>query len=418
MKATIVTVGDEILIGQIIDTNSGIIAKFLDKIGISVHEMISITDDKQHILKTLNILQNQVDVVIITGGLGPTKDDITKKTLCEYFEDTLVVNVKVLDHVTEMIESLFKRPITQMNKDQALVPSKCEVLFNTVGTAPGMWMQKENTVFISLPGVPYEMKYIMANEVIPKLIAQYERPFIVHKTILTYGVGESLLAERIESVEDNLPEFIKLAYLPSPGRVRLRFSAKGKNEEILHLEIKNQVEKLKLLISDCIVGFDEDETIEVVLGNLLKEKNLTIATAESCTGGKIASKITAVPGSSNYFKGSIVAYDSQVKINVLGVSPELINQYSVVSKQVAEAMALQCQKLLNTNFAIATTGNAGPVKGDSNAEVGTVYIAVATPNGVFSEEFNFGQPREKVIDRTVNKAFEMIYKEILKNYQN
>lgn len=418
MKATIVTVGDEILIGQIIDTNSGIIAKFLDKIGISVHEMISITDDKQHILKTLNILQNQVDVVIITGGLGPTKDDITKKTLCEYFDDTLVINVKVLDHVTEMIESLFKRPITQMNKDQALVPSKCEVLFNTVGTAPGMWMQKENTVFISLPGVPYEMKYIMANEVIPKLIAQYERPFIVHKTILTYGVGESLLAERIESVEDNLPEFIKLAYLPSPGRVRLRFSAKGKNEEILHLEIKNQVEKLKLLISDCIVGFDEDETIEVVLGNLLKEKNFTIATAESCTGGKIASKITAVPGSSNYFKGSIVAYDSQVKINVLGVSPELINQYSVVSKQVAEAMALQCQKLLNTNFAIATTGNAGPVKGDSNAEVGTVYIAVATPNGVFSEEFNFGQPREKVIDRTVNKAFEMIYKEILKNYQN
>ena len=418
MKATIVTVGDEILIGQIIDTNSGIIAKFLDKIGISVHEMISITDDKQHILKTLNILQNQVDVVIITGGLGPTKDDITKKTLCEYFEDTLVINVKVLDHVTEMIESLFKRPITQMNKDQALVPSKCEVLFNTVGTAPGMWMQKENTVFISLPGVPYEMKYIMANEVIPKLIAQYERPFIVHKTILTYGVGESLLAERIESVEDNLPEFIKLAYLPSPGRVRLRFSAKGKNEEILHLEIKNQVEKLKLLISDCIVGFDEDETIEVVLGNLLKEKNLTIATAESCTGGKIASKITAVSGASNYFKGSIVAYDSQVKINVLGVSPELINQYSVVSKQVAEAMALQCQKLLNTNFAIATTGNAGPVKGDSNAEVGTVYIAVATPNGVFSEEFNFGQPREKVIDRTVNKAFEMIYKEILKNYQN
>ena len=418
MKATIVTVGDEILIGQIIDTNSGIIAKFLDKIGISVHEMISITDDKQHILKTLNKLQNQVDVVIITGGLGPTKDDITKKTLCEYFEDTLVINVKVLDHVTEMIESLFKRPITQMNKDQALVPSKCEVLFNTVGTAPGMWMQKENTVFISLPGVPYEMKYIMTNEVIPKLIAQFERPFIVHKTILTYGVGESLLAERIESVEDNLPEFIKLAYLPSPGRVRLRFSAKGKNEEILHLEIKNQVEKLKILISDCIVGFDEDETIEVVLGNLLKEKNLTIATAESCTGGKIASKITAVSGASNYFKGSIVAYDSQVKINVLGVSPELINQYSVVSKQVAEAMALQCQKLLNTNFAIATTGNAGPVKGDSNAEVGTVYIAVATPNGVFSEEFNFGQPREKVIDRTVNKAFEMIYKEILKNYQN
>ena len=416
MKATIVTVGDEILIGQIVDTNSGVIAKYLDKIGIGVHEMLSITDDKQHILKTLSSLQNNADVVIITGGLGPTKDDITKKTLCEYFEDELVIDNKVLAHVTQLIEQYFKRAITQINKDQALVPSKCEVLFNQVGTAPGMWLQKENTVFISLPGVPYEMKYLMENEVIPKLIAKYERPFIIHKTILTYGVGESLLAERIETWEDNLPECIKLAYLPSPGRVRLRLSARGTDENVLQTEIKTQVEKLQVFISDCIVGFEEDETIEVILGKLLTEKKRTISTAESCTGGKIASVITSISGSSNYFKGSIVSYATEAKINVLGVSQEIIDEFSVVSKQVAEAMASQVKKIFQSDFAIATTGNAGPNKGDADAEVGTVFIAIATPKGVFSEEFNFGQPREKVIDRAVNKGLEIIYKEILKNY--
>lgn len=415
MKATIVTVGDEILIGQIVDTNSSFIAKSLDKIGIEVYEMLSITDDKQHILNTLSVLQNKVDVVIVTGGLGPTKDDITKKTFCEYFEDELVSDAKVLAHVTQLIEGFFKRPITQINKDQALVPSKCEVLFNQVGTAPGMWMEKENTVFISLPGVPFEMKYLIENEVVPKLIAKFERPYIIHKTILTYGVGESLLAERIETWEDNLPEFIKLAYLPSPGRVRLRLSARGTNEDKLHLGIKEQIEKLQLIISDCIVGFDDGETIEVVLGKLLTEKKLTIATAESCTGGKIAATLTSVSGSSNYFKGSIVSYATEVKENILGISPEIIREYSVVSAAVAEAMALKVQKLLNTDYAISTTGNAGPNKGEADAEVGTVFIAIATPSGVFSEEFNFGQPREKVIDRAVIKGLEIIYKEIAKN---
>lgn len=416
MKATIVTVGDEILIGQIIDTNSGVIAKSLDKIGIGVHEMLSITDDKQHILKTLSTLQNKVDLVVITGGLGPTKDDITKKTLCEYFDDELVSDDKVLAHVTQIIEGFFKRPITQLNIDQALVPSKCEVLFNQVGTAPGMWMQKENTVFISLPGVPYEMKYLMENEVIPKLVAKFERPFIIHKTLLTYGVGESLLAERIENWEDNLPEIIKLAYLPSPGRVRLRLSARGKDEAILQNELKSQIEKLQPLISDCLVGFEEDESIEVVLGRLLTEKKLTIATAESCTGGKIASKITSVSGSSAYFKGSIVSYATEIKVNVLGISEEIINKYSVVSAEVVQEMALKSQQIFKTDFTIATTGNAGPDKGDSEAEIGTVFIALATPKGVLCEEFQFGQPREKVIDRAVNKAFEIIYKEISKNY--
>jgi nicotinamide-nucleotide amidase len=416
MKAAIVTVGDEILIGQIIDTNSGIIAKSLDKIGIGVHEMISITDDRQHILKTLDAFQNQVDLVVITGGLGPTKDDITKKTLCEYFDDKLIIDEIVLAHVTQLIEGFFKRPITQINKDQALVPSQCQVLFNQVGTAPGMWMEKEKTVFISLPGVPYEMKYLMEHQVIPKLIAKFERPFIIHKTILTYGVGESLLSERIELWEDNLPEFVKLAYLPSPGKVRLRLSARGTDEKKLRDEIKSQVEKLQLIIADCIVGFEEEETIEIVVGKLLAERQLTVATAESCTGGKIATLLTAVAGSSAYFKGSIVSYATETKVNILGVSQDVINEFSVVSKQVVEEMALKVQELMQTDFAIATTGNAGPSKGDADAEVGTVFIAIATPNGVYSEEFNFGQPREKVINRAVSKGLEMIYKEISKNY--
>ncbi len=233
MKATIITIGDEILIGQIVDTNSAFIAKSLDRIGVEVCEMISVSDDKRHILDTFIKLQNKTDLVIITGGLGPTKDDITKKTFCDYFEDELVVNDVVLEHVTQLIEGFYKRPITQINKDQALVPSRCTVLHNQVGTAPGMWMKKENTVFISLPGVPFEMKYLVENEIIPKVVREFKRPYILHKTILTYGQGESLVSERIESWENNLPEFIKLAYLPNPGSVRLRLSARGIEKEIL-----------------------------------------------------------------------------------------------------------------------------------------------------------------------------------------
>jgi nicotinamide-nucleotide amidase len=278
-----------------------------------------------------------------------------------------------------------------------------------------MWMERNGTVFISLPGVPYEMKYLMENEVIPRLINRFDRPYIVHKTILTYGVGESLLAERIESWENALPEFIKLAYLPSPGRVRLRLSAMGIDEFVLHREIKIQVEKLELIIKNDIVGYDDEETLEVVLGQLLTEKGLTIGTAESCTGGSVAATITSVPGSSAYFKGSIVSYATETKINLLGIPSEIIEKHSVVSTEVAEEMASRVQKILGVDYAIATTGNAGPAKGDSDAGVGTVFIAIATPEGIYSEEFNFGQPREKVIDRAVNKALEKIYKEILKN---
>lgn len=415
MKATIVTIGDEILIGQIVDTNSGYIAKSLDKIGVEINEMISISDNKQHILDTFSQLQNKVDLVIITGGLGPTKDDITKHTFCEYFEDTLVINQQVENHVIDLIERVMQRPASQMNKDQALVPSKCTILHNQMGTAPGMWMKKENTVYISLPGVPYEMKYLVENEIIPKIIKEYKRPYILHKTILTYGQGESLVAERIENWENNLPECIKLAYLPSPGRVRLRLSARGTDKEFLLQLIDENVLQLSKIIGDIIVGFEEDETIEVVIGKNLTQQKKTIATAESCTGGKIAQVLTAVAGASNYFKGSVVSYATQTKIDVLGISETLIEKHTVVSAEVAKAMALSIQKIMKSDYAIATTGNAGPSIGDSNAEIGTVFIALATPNNVIVEKFNFGQPREKVIDRAVIKGLEMLQKEILKN---
>lgn len=417
MKAAIVTIGDEILIGQIVDTNSGYMAKALDKIGIEITEMLSISDDKTHILDTFANLQNKVDLVLITGGLGPTKDDITKKTFCDYFEDELVVNQEVLAHVTQIIEGFYKRPISQMNRDQALVPSKCTILTNANGTAPGMWMKKENTVYISLPGVPYEMKDIVDNVIVPKIIREYKRPFIIHQTVLTYGQGESMVAERIEEWENNLPEFIKLAYLPSPGRVRLRLSARGTIEELLKTVLADQIKQLTAIIGDIIVGFDDSDTIEVVLGRILTEKGKTLATAESCTGGKIAQRITSVAGASAYFKGSVVSYSESVKTDILKVSKETIAKHSVVSEEVASEMAMNVQKLMNVDYAIAVTGNAGPTKDATDEEVGTVIIALATPEQILVEKFNFGQPREKVIDRAVNKCFEMLQKEILKNVQ-
>ena len=414
MKATIVTIGDEILIGQIVDTNSGYIAKALDKIGVQTTEMLSISDDKNHILDTFASLQDKVDLVIITGGLGPTKDDITKKTFCNYFEDVFVRNQEVEDHIVALFTKLNFIP-TQINKDQALLPSKALVLKNNYGTAAGMWMKKGKTVFVSMPGVPYEMKGIVNEELLPKIISEYKRPYIIHKTILTYGQGESMVAERIENWENNLPEYIKLAYLPSPGRVRLRLTARGENEEVLQKAIQENIQSLTTIIGDIIVGFDEDETIEVIIGRLLRQQGKTIATAESCTGGKIAQILTSVAGASNYFRGSVVSYATDTKISVLGVSAQTIEKYTVVSAAVASEMALGIQKLMKADYAIATTGNAGPSKGDADAEVGTVFIALATPTTVFTSAFNFGQPRDKVIDRTTNKALEILQKEILKN---
>ncbi len=414
MFAEIITIGDEILIGQIVDTNSAFIAKELNKIGVSIFQITSVQDEKTHILNALSEAEERAEIIIITGGLGPTKDDITKHTICEYFQDTLIQNDAVLAHVEALFKKYINAPISDVNKRQALVPSRSEVLMNDFGTAPGMWLEKDQKVFISLPGVPYEMKALIQDKVLPKIQQKFHRPYILHKTLLTYGVGESALAARIEDWENNLPSFIKLAYLPNLGKVRLRLTAKGDDKSFIEDKVADQVNKLYGIIGDIIYGVENDESIENVIGKMLIEKNKTLAFAESCTGGKLAERITVIPGASSYFKGGIVSYATQTKIDILEVSSEIIDKYSVVSAEVAEAMARNVKKKLKSDFAIATTGNAGPTKGDSDAEVGQVYIGIATPDTVFSLGFNMGNHRGKVVNKTVNKAFELLQKEIIK----
>ncbi|MGJ8715480.1 MAG: competence/damage-inducible protein A [Maribacter stanieri] len=415
MLAEIITIGDEILIGQVIDTNSAFIAKELNKIGVSVYQITSIQDERVHLLNAFKEASDRVDVVLITGGLGPTKDDITKHTLCEYFNDELVENAEVLAHVEELFAKYISNtPISDINRMQALVPSKAEVLHNANGTAPGMLIRQGEVTFISMPGVPFEMKHLMTESVIPKLAAYYKRPHIIHKTIVTYGMGESAIAKRIETWEDELPSNIKLAYLPNLGKVRLRLSAKGSNYDELASAMEAESEKLYPLINDIVFGLEDDESLEEIVAKLLTSKNLTLSTAESFTGGKIAERITSVPGASSYFKGSVVSYATEAKINVLKVPEELVEKYSVVSAEVATAMAKGARELMKTDFAIATTGNAGPTKGDSNAEVGTVFIAIEGTTSHFVQEFQMGSTRERVVEKSVNKAFELLQKEILK----
>ncbi len=415
MFAEIITIGDEILIGQIVDTNSAYICKELNKIGVSVYQITSVQDDKEHILKSLKEAKGNADIILITGGLGPTKDDITKHTICEYFNDHLVQNDEVLLHVETLFKKHISTPLLEVNKQQALVPSRATVLMNKFGTAPGMWIEKNGKVFISMPGVPYEMKALMANEVLPRLQEKYHFPFIFHKTILTYGMGESAIADKIEGWEDSLPSFIKLAYLPNLGRVRLRLSAKGDDKDFIENEVEKQVGLLHPLIGDIIMGYEDENSIEVTIGNLLTEKKQTICTAESCTGGKIAEQFTSNSGASAYFKGSVVSYATEAKVDVLRIPQGIIDKHSVVSLEVAEAMARNVQQIFKTDYAIATTGNAGPTKGDSDADVGTVCIAIATPDKVISGSFHMGNHRTKVINKTMNKSFELLLKEILKN---
>ncbi|QHI38811.1 Nicotinamide-nucleotide amidohydrolase PncC [Kordia antarctica] len=416
MIAEIITIGDEILIGQIVDTNSVFISKALNEIGVSVHQITSIQDDKQHILEALEAAKAKADVVLITGGLGPTKDDITKHTLCEYFEDELIQNTDVLAHIEELFAKyITSSTISTMNRDQALVPSKAQILMNEYGTAPGMWLVKDNTVFISMPGVPYEMRGLMTNHIIPKLQAEFERPFIYHKTILTYGMGESSIAMKIEDWENNLPENVKLAYLPSFGKVRLRLTGKGKDKAQITTAVDEYAQKLYPIIGDIIQGIEGESNIITQIGTLLVAKGHTLAAAESCTGGRVAAEITHESGVSAFFNGSAVVYATQSKIDLLGVSKALIDKHSVVSAEVVEAMAKGAKKVYHSDYAIATTGNAGPSKGNSDAEVGTVFIGIATPSGIISKEFNFGQPREKVVNKAVTKAFQMLLEEILKN---
>ena len=413
MKAELITIGDEILIGQIINTNAVFLAKELNKIGIEIAQITSISDQKEHIIEALDASTKRAEVVILTGGLGPTKDDLTKHTLCEYFNDTLIENEEILAHIEEIFKKYVNTPINNQNRQQALLPSKASIFKNDHGTASGMWFEKKGQVIISLPGVPFEMKSLMNQSVIPQLQKHFTRPFILHKTIMTYGLGESAIAERIEAWENNLPQIIKLAYLPNLGRVRIRLSSVGSNEELLKDAIDSEIEKLLPLINDIFVGFEDETSLELQIKEGFVKQQKTLALAESCTGGEIASRLTQVAGASGYFKGCAVAYHTQSKTDLLGVSEALINKYSVVSKEVASAMAQNARKKFNATVGLSTTGNAGPSKGDSDAEIGTVWIAIATQDKIVTEKFLFGRHRERVIGKSVNKALELLMNQII-----
>ena len=417
MQAEIITIGDEILIGQIVDTNSQWLGQRLNEIGVSVYQITSIQDDKAHILKAIAEAEANVDIIIITGGLGPTKDDITKLTLCEYFDDDLVRNVEIEEHIKQLFAKI-KYKFTEMDLEQAMLPGSSKVLKNELGTASGMWFDKEGKVFVSLPGVPNEMKGLMTSKVLPGLQDQFHLPYILHKTLHTYGLGESRVAQRLGDYEDRLPQFVKLAYLPSYGRVRLRLSARGADLGLLKAGLEAEVQALRELVADILVGEDENDAMEISINKIMSNKGLNLSVAESCTGGNIAKMLTAIPGASKFLTGALVAYSEDVKNNILDIPKNVIDQYSVVSEEVAIEMATRCKKLFGTDYALATTGNAGPTTDKTDKTVGVVYIAVATPDGVFAKEFFFGKPRAKVIERASVKALELLRKEILKNTVN
>lgn len=411
MTAEIITIGDEILIGQIIDSNSAWMAEKLNLAGIKVHQISSISDDETQIINTLDEASARVDLVLMTGGLGPTKDDITKQSLCKYFNTKLVLNEEVFAD----IKALFERrgfPFLKENKSQAELPANCTIIRNHRGTASGMWFEKNNTVFVSMPGVPYEMKHLMETGVIPKLKKEFKLPVIVHRTILTYGYIESELSHLIEEWELNLPKGMKLAYLPSLERLRLRLSIRGNDKLALEKLVAKEEKKLHAIIGDAIFGHEE-ESLQEVVGQLLKKQGKTLATAESCTGGNIARLITEIAGSSEYFRGSVVAYDNNIKEEVLQVGKDDLLQYGAVSKQVVEQMALGVKKIMGTDYAIATSGIAGPGGGTEEKPVGTIWIAVAGPDILFSKKYTFGTERLFNIRRTTSVALNKLRKILL-----
>lgn len=405
MTASIVTIGDEILIGQIIDSNSAYIANELNNIGIELVEIVSISDKKEAIVSTINRLFKVSELIITTGGLGPTNDDITKQTLVDYFNTRLVFNEATYDKIKDLLD---KRgvPVNERNRNQAMVPESCKLLENEQGTAPGMWFIQNNKSLISLPGVPFEMKTLIKDKVVPELKHASDRR-IIHKTVLTQGIPESKLAEQIENWENNLPEQIKLAYLPSPGKVRLRLTARGTDDQALNKLLRKEIEKLQLIIPEAIFGYDS-ESLEEVIGKLLTQNKCSLATAESCTGGTIASMITSVPGSSVYFKGSIVCYSNEVKINQLGVEASLIDKYGAVSEQVVEKMAVNIREIMNTDYSIAVSGVAGPGGGSVEKPVGTTCIAVSSNTRTWVQKYYFGEHRGRNITRSSLTALNML----------
>jgi len=410
MLAEIITIGDELLIGQVIDTNSAWIAEQLNMIGIKVHQITSISDDKNHILTTLHEASERAQLILITGGLGPTKDDITKQTLCQYFETSMVFS----DEAYKNVEKLFYFrgvAVTEINRLQAMVPANCKVIPNPNGTAPCMWFEKDNCIYVSMPGVPFEMKAIMEQEIIPRLLNKLNK-VIIHRTILTEGVGESHLATLIEPWEDSLPEFIKLAYLPQPGMVRLRLTAYGTDRETLQQAINSAEKELYPYAGKYIFGFDDD-TMESVVGQLLRNKRVTLSTAESCTGGNIAHLITSIAGSSDYFKGSIVAYSNEIKEQFLGVSTQILADHGAVSEQTVIAMAEGIRTRFSTDYAIAVSGIAGPGGGTDEKPVGTTWIAVATPTETIARKYMVGDHRGRNIRKASVAALNLLRSKLL-----
>ena len=413
MNATIITIGDEILIGQIVDTNSVSIAKHLNNIGITIARKLSIGDRRDAIIESLTEAMTTTDIVIVTGGLGPTKDDITKHTLAQMFGSELEYNTTEGDHIRALLE---RRgiPFTELNRGQAMLPKCCTVLHNAHGTAPGMWFDTPRVgALISLPGVPFEMEHLMEDEVIPRLKERYSLSSIVHSTLITRGIPESLLAERIEGWEDALPEWLHLAYLPAPNVVRLRLSAYEVDKELAEREIAHQFELLREIIGDNIVGF-EGATLEQHVHRILTERGQTLAIAESCTGGAIASKFTAMAGASNYLLGGVVAYSNEVKESILGVDPVSLECFGAVSEVVALEMAEGVRRITGADYAIATTGIAGPGGGSKHKPVGTVWMAIATPEGSRAVMRNSGTDRGQIISRASAYAIEMLYEELTK----
>ena len=412
--ASIITIGDELLIGQVIDTNSAWMAQELNKAGIWLKRRVAVGDNKEEIIRALDDQSRDTQIILITGGLGPTADDITKPVLCDYFGGRMIVDQPTLEHVKYLFEKVFRRPIIERNLKQAEVPDVCTVLPNARGSAPGMWFEKDGRIFISLPGVPHEMKGLMTNEVLPRLQQHFTMPFIEHRTLLTAGIGESFLAETIKEWEALLPAHLKLAYLPNYGMVRLRITGSGSNKEQLDKELDTEFAKLKVLVKEWMV-VDEDLSLPVVIGRLLKQQDKTMATAESCTGGYIAHLITAIPGASAYYKGSVVAYAYETKENVLKVSPDTLNEKGAVSEETVRQMVQGALITLNTDYVLATSGIMGPDGGTPEKPVGTVWVAVGNREKIEAKLFNFRFDRQRNIEMTANNALNLLRKFIAEN---
>ena len=407
IQATIITIGDELLIGQVIDTNSAFIAQKLNSIGVDVHQRIAVGDDKTSITAALDTAINKTQIVIITGGLGPTADDITKPLLNQYFGGKMIIDQPTLDHISYIFEQVHKRPMIERNRKQAEVPDVCEVLFNQTGTAPGMLFKKNNCLIFSLPGVPHEMQWLTTEKVIPILQAHFNLGVIAHRTLLTAGVGESFLAESIIEFENSLPSSIKLAYLPSYGMVRLRLTGKSDDATTLNSQLDGLFNQLKDKVKDYLVT-DKDETLEVVVGRLLKDQNYTVATAESCTGGYIGHLLSKHAGSSSFFTGSVVSYDNRIKTEFLDVPTSILQSVGAVSKEAVEQMAVAIRSKMKTDFGISVSGIMGPSGQTDEKPLGMVWIGVSNKEKVVSKVFYLRFDRQKNIEVTAIQAINLL----------